>query len=84
MDGGVGSPGGSDDGRVEAPVARNGHRQRNDPSSPPEHLVGKGLGKVVTIKRHLWTAFLSSMLGYKTHAGLISYATIKLRLFFLL
>lgn len=71
------SPGGSDNGRVEASVARNGHRQRNDPSSPPKHLIGKCLGKVVTVKIHLWTTFLSSTSSYKTHAMLISYGTIK-------
>lgn len=62
---GVCSPGGSDNRRVEASVARNGHRQGNHPSRPAKHLIGKRLGRVFTVKNHLWTTFLSSTLSYE-------------------
>lgn len=63
VDGCVCSPGGSDNGRVEASVAGNGHGQGNHPSGPPKHLIGKGLGKVFTVKIHFRTTFLSSTLS---------------------
>lgn len=42
-------PGGSDDGWVEASVAGNGHRERDHPPSPPQHVVGERLGR-----QHAW------------------------------
>lgn len=46
VDGRVRSPGRSDNGRVEASVAGNGHRKGNHPSGPAKHLISKRLGKV--------------------------------------
>lgn len=36
-------PGGSNDGGVEASVARYGHRQRDQPARPAQHIISKGL-----------------------------------------
>ena len=40
---GAGSPGGGDDGGVEAAVAGDGHRQWDDPAGPTQNQVGKRL-----------------------------------------
>lgn len=37
------SPGGGDDGGVEASVAGYGHREGNEPASVSQHVVGEGL-----------------------------------------
>lgn len=53
VDGPVCSPGRSDNGRVEASVAGNGHRKGNRPSGPAKHLISKRLGKVFPVNINL-------------------------------